>query len=288
MKRSLADVSERVRNDSTSGASEILVSALRDLRDQVAGANELDREDLKKFALSLHRSKPAMAPIFNLSNSILCLIEDSPSEKIPTTVLLSLSTKMLRDEEAANHSIAGLANSQIDASRIITISYSSSVLGALKAMGKDRKLSVTVAESRPGVEGRRTAKIISLCGVKTELIPDSLVPSRAKDADAALVGADAVTTEGVVNKVGTYALALAAMDHEVPAYVLCSWSKLCPMVFEDLGSVEKRLGKNLLKSSQTFESTPLDYFHRFVTDRGVLRPMDVRSKLKDYRKALAW
>jgi translation initiation factor 2B subunit (eIF-2B alpha/beta/delta family) len=60
------------------------------------------------------------------------------------------------------------------------------------------------------------------------------------------------------------------------------------MVFEDLGSVEKRLGKNLLKSSQTFESTPLDYFHRFVTDRGVLRPMDVRSKLKDYRKALAW
>jgi len=288
MKRSLADVSEKVRNDTMSGASEILVSVLNDLRDQVAGADRLDREDLKMFALSLHRSKPVMAPIFNLSNSILCLIEDSPREKIPSTVLLSLFTRILREEESSNPSIAELANRQIEASRIITMSYSSTVLSALKAMGKDRKLSVTVAESRPGGEGRRTAKIISSCGVKTELIPDSLVPSRAKDADAALVGADAVTTEGVVNKVGTYALALAAMDHEVPAYVLCSWSKLCPMMFEGPGSVERRLGKNLLKSSQIFESTPLDYFHGFVTDRGVLRPMDVRSKLKDYRKALAW
>jgi hypothetical protein len=37
-----------------------------------------------------------------------------------------------------------------------------------------------------------------------------------------------------------------------------------------------------------FECTPIGRFHRFVTDRGILKPSDVGSELKDYRKALAW
>jgi len=288
MVRSLATISEKARTDSTSGASEILISVLMDLRDYVGGADKLDREELSMFAFSLHQGKPAMAPLFNLSNSILCLIEDCPFEKIPSDALDAMFAKAQREEESANPAIAELSKKRIDASRIVTMSYSSTVIGALRAMGERRDLIVTVAESLPGGEGRRTAKILSSEGMATELIPDSLVFSRVKDAAAAIVGADAVTSQGVVNKVGTYALALAAVNHEIRAYVLCSTSKFCRMKIDNLGFVERRPGKNLSRSSQVFESSPIDHFHRFVTDRGILRPTEVRSKLKDYRIALAW
>jgi len=288
MNWSLASVSEKARMDSTSGASQILISVLEELCNHVDDFDTLDREYLKRFAFSLHRAKPAMAPLFNLSNSILCLIEDYPSEKIPSDALRALFSRVLGEEKSANSKIAELARRKVDASRLITMSYSSTVMNTLRVMGQNRELMVTVVESQPGGEGRRTAKIISSYGIETELIPDSLVLSRMKDVEAAIVGADAVTSEGVVNKVGTYALTLAATNHRVPSYALCSWSKLCPMRFEDLGFVERRLGKNLTESSQMFESTPTESFHRFITDRGVLRPMDVKSKLKDYRKALAW
>lgn len=284
----LSSLAKKVRVDTTSGASEILISILRDLDRHLRDVDELDRHELKEFAFSLHRAKPSMAPIFNLSNSILCLIEDHPQETIPLGLLRSLFTRILKQEEAANASIATVANRMIDASRIVTISYSSTVVSAIKAMGENRKLSVIVAESEPGGEGRNTADIIASSGIETELIPDSMVASRSRYADAAIVGADAVTPEGVVNKVGTYALALATRNHGIPAYVLCSQSKLSPMAFTDVHMTGRPLGKNLNRIEQTFESTPLDLFSRVLTDAGVVRPVNLRSELKDYRKALAW
>lgn len=279
---------DKVRTDSTSGASEILIFVLENLLEHVDDSATMNGADLKRLAFSLHRAKPAMAPLFNLSNSILCLIEDFPSGSIPSDPLHELLSKVLEEEKAANPKISMLARKMIEASRIITMSYSSTVLNALRAMAEDRELMVMVAESQPGEEGRRTAKIVSSYGIETELIPDSLVLSRMKDIEAAVLGADAITSEWVVNKIGTHALALAAINHEVPSYALCSWSKLCPVEPEDFGCVEKRLGKNLTESSQMFESIPIGRFHRFVTDRGILKPSDVGSELKDYRKALAW
>lgn len=284
----LSTLAEKVRVDTTSGASEILISVLRDLNHLTRNVDGLGRDEVREFAFSLHRSKPSMAPIFNLSNSILCLIEDHPQEIIPSSLLRSLFTTILRREEAANASIAAVANRLIGASRIVTISYSSTVVVAIKAMGENRKLSVVVAESEPGGEGKKTADIIASSGIETELIPDSMVASRSRDADAAIVGADAVTPEGVVNKVGTYALALAAGNHDIPVHVLCSQSKISPMAFANVHMTGKRLGENLIRMEQIFESTPLDLFSRILTDSGVIRPADLRSKLKDYRKALAW
>ena len=63
-------------------------------------------------------------------------------------------------------------------------------------------------------------------GVPVTLVSDALGPSLMEEASCALVGADAVLRDAaVVNKIGTYALALAASDRKKPFYVACETLK---------------------------------------------------------------
>jgi methylthioribose-1-phosphate isomerase len=89
-------------------------------------------------------------------------------------------------------------------------------------MGKE--LSVIATETRPYLQGSRlTAWEVARAGVKTTLIPDCAVAQvMAKgEADAVLVGADRCAQNGdVINKVGTYPLALMAKEYGIPFYAL--------------------------------------------------------------------
>lgn len=109
--------------------------------------------------------------------------------------------------------------------RVVTLSRSSTILAALART--PGPLHLTVAESQPGGEGRATAELAARAGHRVELVLDAAAPFRVRTADLVLTGADAVTRTGdVVNKAGTYALALAARDARVPFYVVCDDSKL--------------------------------------------------------------
>ena len=79
-----------------------------------------------------------------------------------------------------------------------------------------------VTESRPLCEGHRLAERLSAWAVSTTLITDAQAGLFVGRADAVVVGADAVLADGgVVNKAGTYPLALLARDAGVPFYVCC-------------------------------------------------------------------
>jgi translation initiation factor eIF-2B subunit delta len=112
--------------------------------------------------------------------------------------------------------------------RVITLSRSGTVLEILKLWHqKNKKLKVTVCESRPKFEGRLMAKELSAKGIKVELITDAMMGLYVPKVDAAVVGADVVLKNGnVVNKVGSKALALLCRECKKPFYVVTSKSKL--------------------------------------------------------------
>lgn len=87
-----------------------------------------------------------------------------------------------------------------------------------------KKLEVTATETRPYLQGSRlTAWEVAGAGVEVTLIPDSAVAQvMAKGAvNAVLVGADRCAQNGdIVNKVGTYPLALIAKEYGIPFYAL--------------------------------------------------------------------
>jgi len=91
-----------------------------------------------------------------------------------------------------------------------------------KEMGKE--FSVVATETRPYLQGTRlTAWELAQAGVAVSIIPDCAVAQvmQKGEANAIIVGADRVAQNGdVINKVGTYPLALTAYEYGVPFHAL--------------------------------------------------------------------
>ena len=91
-----------------------------------------------------------------------------------------------------------------------------------REMGKE--ISVIATETRPYLQGTRlTAWELSNAAVPVSLIPDCAVAQvmAREDVNAVIVGSDRCAQNGdIINKVGTYPLALIAREHGVPFYAL--------------------------------------------------------------------
>jgi methylthioribose-1-phosphate isomerase len=95
-------------------------------------------------------------------------------------------------------------------------------LGVIRS-SKDKGISVIANETRPYLQGARlTAWELVQEGIPCTLITDSMaghLMSRG-EVDVVVVGADRIAANGdVVNKIGTYALAVLAKRHGIPFYV---------------------------------------------------------------------
>jgi translation initiation factor 2B subunit (eIF-2B alpha/beta/delta family) len=282
----LRDIADTLAKDGNSGASEMMASTLNCL---LAIPDEtmvsIPPSDWEEFAIALHRAKPSIAPLFNIANTILLLLEKG----LPGIDLIHGAIMDLQERERKSGlRITDLSAENIKGERLMTTSYSSTVAQVLKALAKDREIEVTVAEALPGGEGRQFAKLLSGHGMHVEMIHDSTVFSRMAEMDAVLVGADSVTRSGLVNKIGTRALAEAARVFDADAYAVCGWSKISPVVLSDLITYENVVDRNLMEFIQVFESTPLELFTLLVTDRQVLTPADLEKEIQLSKVAQAW
>lgn len=92
------------------------------------------------------------------------------------------------------------------------------------AMESGKQISVVATETRPYLQGSRlTAWELAEAGVLVSVVPDCAIAQvfARSDVDAVIVGADRIAQNGdVINKVGTYPLALMAREYGVPFYAL--------------------------------------------------------------------
>ncbi|HEY7612002.1 MAG TPA: S-methyl-5-thioribose-1-phosphate isomerase [Gemmatimonadales bacterium] len=157
---------------------------------------------------------------------------------------------------------------------------------------------VVVPETRPLLQGSRlTAWELSRAGVHCTIVADGAVAGRLRRGDVAcaLVGADRIAANGdVANKVGTYALALAARAHGVPLYVLAPSSTIDLAVPDgsaipiELRSPDEVTGWRGVPAAAdgvpawnpAFDVTPAELVSAIVTDRGVVPPGQL-SRLMD-------
>ena len=112
---------------------------------------------------------------------------------------------------------------------IATLSTSGGVLAAIRELAASGStVRVLVAESRPRLEGRDTARALAEAGIESWLVADAALPLLVSQASAVWIGADAVTEVGVLNKIGSYTVALAAREHGVPLWAIATRRKLLP------------------------------------------------------------
>jgi translation initiation factor 2B subunit (eIF-2B alpha/beta/delta family) len=237
---------------------------------------------------ALVASQPTMAPVFNLVNSVLHAIGSQRDLAVIQNRLKSATRSFLDNLEQAGWSVSEHATMLIeDGMSVLTHSHSDTVRSALLAAHRaGKRIEIICTESRPMLEGAALARKLAEEGMRVTLITDAAVLLKLRDAQMALVGADAVTTEGIVNKTGTSLVALAAGRLKKPAYALCGSEKFLPAgrtpAREPMKSPAQILEEEVLHlsvSNYYFETTPLNWLTGIVTEDGILKPAQIRRRL---------
>jgi methylthioribose-1-phosphate isomerase len=190
---------------------------------------------------------------------------------------------------------------------LATVDYGTA-LGVIRtAHEQGKKIHVLVDETRPRLQGARlTAWELEQYGISYEIITDNAAGFfLASDAvDAVLVGADRVAANGdVVNKVGTYMLALAARDNDVPFYSVFPSSTIdlttstgtdIPIEERDPSEVlDIQLAGNIVAPvasharNPAFDVTPHRLISALITEVGILYPpykIHLREAVEEAKK----
>ncbi|XP_076766297.1 eukaryotic translation initiation factor 2B subunit alpha isoform X3 [Xylocopa sonorina] len=176
----------------------------------------------------------------------------------------------------------------LDTPKILTHSKSRVVLQALKEAVKSNKIfEVYVTCSSPDNSGQEMCENLTKLGVSCTLILDSAMGYVMEQVDMVMVGAEGVAESGgVINKVGTYTMAMCAKEVKKPFYVLTEsfkFSRIYPLNQIDLPNEFKytasTLKKNLQKEHPLVDYTPPHYINLLFTDLGILTPSAVSDEL---------
>ena len=308
---------EEIADDKTSGASHIAKKAAECIDDFAKWV--LDNkswlsieeylEELTKIAISVIRSQPTMASVFRAVNDIVVLTINQSSQleaelgpdKIKQLTYLCTSTqsaarKYILESELALETIARAYGEVLhNGDTIMTISASSAVEALLlQANANSLEFTVFVPESRPMYEGRMMAQRLAERGIKTIMIADSAMFHFLKECSSILVGADRVMPEGIINKIGTYGLAIAAKEFKIPFYCACERTKCIPnlipidkiilahpedQIYEPVKDQNKP--ENLSIKNIYFDFTPMEYVTHILTEDGVLTNRQVEDYIKN-------
>ena len=259
-----------------------------------AGESEgkfLDR--LRLHAAEIRRARPTAV---NLPWAIDRMLAAAASARGSASILATLRAEAdaIREEDRAMCERIGAFGAPLiadgasvlthcNAGALATAGIGTALAPVYVAARAGRSVRVYANETRPLLQGSRlTAWELDRAGIPVTVLADgaaaSLLASGA--VDLVLVGADRIAANGdVANKIGTYAVALAAAHHGVPFYVAAPTSTLDPAIRrgddipieyrapdELLGA---RAGARIAAHNPAFDVTPASLVAGWVTDRGL-------------------
>src|SRR4051812_17223144 len=213
---------ERIRADTTSGATDLVLAAAALLL-TAAGDDALRRQ----LARACVDAQPSMAGMLTLEHA--SADADDPDAAVVRFAERVRRAPSLIARHAAPLLLLGASGDQPSSPpllTIVTVSSSRAVEETLALLAREATVVVRCGEGRPMNEGVGLAQRLSARGLGVELFTDAGLSSAVAGAHAVLVGADAITAGWFVNKVGTGAICALALHLGVPAYVLAGREKL--------------------------------------------------------------
>lgn len=256
-------------------------------------------EELKHAAHVLSHARPTTSGGMTRSiNKILEFALDAleKDKDIELSVLdyvdQSLEARYQEDRTISNYTVSLLP----DPATIMTQCYAETLIGfvLLISLEQGKKVSLICPETRPYLQGARlTASVAVDLGVPVTVITDNMpayVLSQG-NVNAFICAADVITLDGyVVNKVGTFQIALAAHYHKIPFYATRNPSLNNPTI--DTVEIEERnpedslyaMGIRTVKEGvkgyyPAFDITPPHLVSAVVTSKGVFAPYDLKNYL---------
>jgi len=173
-----------------------------------------------------------------------------------------------------------------NAGSLATVDYGTA-LGVIRTAWEiGKKISVVVTETRPKLQGSRlTAYELKRDGIPFTLITDSMVGyvMSQRLVNKVVVGADRIVRDAVVNKIGTYAIAVLAHEHQIPFYVAAPTSTFDLTHFSQDIIIEERdpnevthfgsegvAPQGVTVLNPAFDVTPMKYVSAVICEKGIL------------------
>lgn len=233
--------------------------------------------------LSSHESTNNYIPIvISLCNEYLSIIETSKQQ------IVKNSQKAFTD---LGKPVEG----------IFTHCHSSTAIKVIvNHASQNPNVQVACTETRPLFQGRKTATQLHGAGIDTTLLADScaesfIIERGAFPIDIVFIGTDQITSDGcMINKIGSYGIALAAYYDGDPVYVVGSILKTDTLSSKDTFKIEQRDGKEIWEdapaglkiSNPAFELVDAKFITGYITELGIIKPTEIMSMLYNNYKWL--
>ncbi|MBE9507283.1 MAG: S-methyl-5-thioribose-1-phosphate isomerase [Chloroflexi bacterium] len=300
------EVAQAIRTMVIRGAPAIGAAAAFGMALAAQGSQASDLEgllaDLRAAAEVLRAARPTAV---NLSWAITRLLRRAEAESdhaaIPDALLAE--AQALADEDIeinkrlGEHGAALIKDGDTilhhcNTGALATVDYGTALGVVRTAHEQGKQIHVLVDETRPRLQGARlTAWELQQLGVPFTLIADNAAGHfmRTGQVNVVLVGADRVAANGdVVNKIGTYKLAVVAQANTIPFYpcVPTSTIDLSMSAGDDI-PIEERPAEEIIGityqgrpvapegvrvANPAFDVTPHRYVTAIVTENGIAYP----------------
>ncbi|RCW82507.1 methylthioribose-1-phosphate isomerase [Halanaerobium sp. DL-01] len=184
-----------------------------------------------------------------------------------------------------------------DKGTIITQCFAESIVGLMlrEAKNRGKDIKVICPETRPYFQGARlTASVACEQGFDVRVITDNMPAyvMEKENVDLFTSAADVITMDGhVVNKIGTFQIAMAAHYNDIPYFVTGAPDRDHPDI--DSIEIEERDGDFVLQAMgertavegvkgyyPAFDITPPKFVSGVVTGKGIYSPYDLKKYYK--------
>ncbi|MGD8505791.1 MAG: S-methyl-5-thioribose-1-phosphate isomerase [Candidatus Bathyarchaeota archaeon] len=301
-----AIIDMKIRGAPLIGVAAAYAMALSAYHSKAKTGKELIRE-IEDSARLLKKTRPTAVNLFWAVDRIM----NKASETIGTvrTVIKAVveeANKMADEDveinrEMGEHGSALLNDGDVilthcNAGSLATVDHGTA-LGVIRvAWEQGKKISVIATETRPKLQGARlTAYELQTDGIPVTLITDTMVGyvMRNRLVTKVIVGADRIVQDAVINKIGTFGVAVLAHEHKIPFYVAAPTSTFDLDRLADEVVIEERkpeevthfgtqkIAPNGVKVlNPAFDVTSMHYVTAVICEAGVLSPKDLEKHVK--------
>lgn len=293
--RTPEEVALAIRNMVTQSGGPLLAVQMGMVLAAKAAAGKPEAEQIKELegaAAMLGQARPTTsAALGKLAEKSLQAAKDALSKG--TSAVDAVFADALEEANARYARIGKMAQYLVEtfpASGIVmTQCFAETIVGkmCLETRNANKDIRFFCPETRPYLQGARlTASVISDLGFPVTVITDNMPAAifRNESVDVFTSAADVITGDGhVINKVGTFQIALAARWFNVPYYVSGEISRThataesVTIEMRDPDDVLRFRGIRTTKPAvkglyPAFDVTPPEFVTGIVTENGIVRP----------------
>lgn len=301
----------KVRGAPAIGVTAAMGLALAALQSSANTTNDLIN-DLEKAAQILRSTRPTAVNLFWAIDRVLQVAKQGKSVNEIKDLVLKEAQKMADEDVEVNRAIGKHGHVVIsdgdtvlthcNAGSLATVDYGTALGVVRAAIENGKRVRVIADETRPKLQGARlTAFELHHDKIPVTVITDNMagyVMSKGL-INVVIVGADRILRTGhVINKIGTYSVAILAKYHNIPFYVAAPLSTfdlktpLEKVVIEErdprevthIGGVQI-VPDGVPVMNPAFDITPPELVTGIITEKGIIKQPN-EEKINEFFKKI--